>query len=325
MSAWNKTFNTILRNSPRIVVSVALVIAIGLGYKFYQDSQEADRRYQELVGKTSDYDQITDALAKLRTDYADQKKLQERLAEEWANEKEHLEGRIKALADATFEGDNETHDVTLTGDLLAFNTNFCCDNGKKGPAVTHSKVKGISIENNELKSMQFETGVLDHEIKMKAAVTKDESTGEVRILTKAFWVQKDGGGEWEGKPYPLNITGGSIIIDPTEPIDINLKNRFRFAPHINIGAFAGVAQSGGQLGAHVDLSLWGYGKTSNDLLFKLGQIGINGGKDYVDANLIPVSYNVGTHIPLVSDLYVGPGIGYGTEGSMFFLTLSKTL
>jgi len=62
-----------------------LILATSFAYKFYSDNEETTRRYEELVGKTSDYNQITDALAKLRTDYADQKRLQEKLIEEWGD------------------------------------------------------------------------------------------------------------------------------------------------------------------------------------------------------------------------------------------------
>ncbi len=341
MSAWNKAFAAVLRNSPRIVVSLILIVACGLAYKFYSDNQETTRRYEQLVGKTADYEQLTDSLAKLRTKYATQDELKKKLLEDWAeavDENGELKGRIKALADATFEGGTDTQNIELRGKLLRFSTHFCCkDNPSSyadahGPAVANSILTGVEIRDGKLGAMMWQTEVVEHEIKIQAAITKDESTGEVRILTKAFWIQKEDGfadtaemNRWKGVPYPLNITGGSIVIDPTEPIDITLKNKFRLAPHLNTGPFTGVASSGEQYGGHVDFSLWGYGKTKNDLEFKLGQIGLNFSKNYVDANLIPVSYNIGIHIPLISDLYIGPGIGYGTEGRIFFVTLSKTL
>jgi hypothetical protein len=327
MSAWNKAFAAVLRNSPRIVVSLMLITACGFAYKFYTDNQDSNRRYEELVGRTSDYEQISDSLAKLRTDYATEKELREKLSKEWSEAEKELKDKIKALADASFEGDSDNYEMTFHDE---FGTHFYNKKDNKfGPLVTWTQVTGAKVVDGKVDTLTVMSGVVPHEIQVKAAITKNEETGKISILTKAFWLQTEAplNSEisWLDKPYPLSITGGSIIIDPTEPIDITLRNRFRMAPHLNVGLFAGVATSGEQYGGHVDFSLWGYGKTKNDLEWKLGQIGLNFSKNYVDANLIPVSYNIGKHIPLVSDLYVGPGIGYGTEGRMFFVTLSKTL
>jgi hypothetical protein len=279
------------------------------------------RLHEELLGKTEDYEQISNELAQLETKYATQEELRERLVKDWADEKKRLEGKIKALADASFEGDIEDNTETTRGFDMKTTVGF---GGERGPTFST-----IEVESNE-HGLTVVTHPLRHSIKVNAAITKNEETGETSILAKAFWIQKEStgysfGDEWLDKPYPLNITGGSIVIDPTSPIDPRLKPRFLFAPHVNMGLFAGMAGPSLKAGVHVDVTLGGYGLTKNDLDFKLGGIGLNGGDSYLDFNVVPVYYRVGNHIPLVSDLYIGPGVGFGTGGVNYFLVLGTTL
>lgn len=325
--AWTTVLSLVLRHAPKIAITVLILIVAGLGYNNYQEwkhGQEITRRYEDLVGKTSNYEQLTDEVAKLRTDYADQAELREKLIAEWGGKEARFEDRIKALADATFTGGTDSQDIVLEGNLLEFQTRFYKD-GKFGPWVAESEIVKLKIINGAVGPFLVQTRVVPHEISIKAAITKDEVTGEINIFTKGFWIQKDGGGEWLNKPYALNIIGGSITIDPTEPINVRLKKKFRLAPHINIGNFVGVASNGIEVGFHIDGSIWGYGRTDNDLDYKLGQLGVNFTSNYVDANLVPISYNIGNHLPFVSDIYVGPGIGFGTAGTIYFLSLSTTL
>lgn len=329
-STWSQILKLLLRNSPLIVVSILLLIAGGLGYKFYKDSMKAReeiRRYEDLVGSREDYKQLTKYLAKLETDYVNQQILHEEAMKEWSNEREELKGKIKALADATFEGGSDDQDIVLGSDDLmgSFYTHFCCDNGKFGPAVAETKIDEIVIKDGSAEEMLLTTRVIKHEIQVKAAIAKDEESGQVSILTKAYWLQKEGRGEWLNIPYPLSITGGRLIIDPTEPVDITPVNKFRWAPHVNVGAFLAATSGEPEYGGHLNLSLWGYGRTKNDLDWKIGSVGLNFGSEYLDANLTPVSWRLGSSLPLVSDVWVAPGIGYGTSGTSYFLTLNTTL
>lgn len=319
--------NVVLKNLPYVVISVLLLIGGGLGYRVYNDHQEKTRLYEELIGKTEDYKQLSDTHAQLETKYATQEELRERLVKDWAGKVKRLEGQIKALAEATFEGGSDERVIVVPNIHTTVEANFCCDNvgdHAVGPAIARFRFETIDDI-----SWRVYTKVLDHEIQIKAAITKNEETGQVNILAKAFWVQKENSktpfNSWKDVPYPLNITGGSIVIDPTSPIDPRLKPRFMYAPHVNLGVFGGMAGTSFEAGGHVDTTLWGYGRTKNDLDFKFGGMGINLGDNYLDFNLVPVYYRIGNHLPLVEDLHIGPGVGFGISGVHYFLTLGTTL
>jgi len=121
-----KILGTVLKHIPHIVLGILLAIAGVFAYTNYTERQEVQRRYEDLLGKTSDYEQITEELAQLETKYADQKKLNEKAAKEWAEKEAVFKDRIKALADATFEGGTDTQEGEAK-DLMAlsFGTHFC--------------------------------------------------------------------------------------------------------------------------------------------------------------------------------------------------------
>lgn len=328
-SVWTKVLSVVLKNSPLIVISIMLIIAGGLGYQWYKSTQENQRLHQELVGQVEKYVQLSDGHARLETDYASEKRLNEEAEKEWATERKDLKGKIKALANASFKGGTDEH--VIKTDVLYHEVSFRSD-GQLGPALGFVKFEEIELRDGTIDGFKSISAPFRHEIQVKAAIIKDEETGRVSIFTKAYWLQLETPGidpvnnSWINVPYPLNITGGRIIIDPTEPIDPQLKSRFMWALHGNLGLFAGASNEGLNYGAAVDISLWGYGTTPNDLDWKLGTIGANFGNDYADVHLIPVSYRVGKHLPLVSDLWLGAGIGRPLGGGeTYFLTLSTTL
>lgn len=318
-------FKVMIRNSPLIVLSVGLAIALFHVWSFYKDKVNAEERvskYEDLIGSVEEYEQLTKHLAQLKTDYASQKSLLKKLEKEWKQENEKLKDKIKALADVSLEGSSD--EEVIETDKLYREVSFCCDeevNGGRGPAVGK-----VEFELQSDNTYRATSKLLDHEIRIKAAVTKDHQTGKVSILTKGYWIQLEGAENdfWKGMPYPLTITGGSVTIDPTQPIE-SRKPSFMFAPHINLGLYGGVANEDLNYGARLGVSLWGYGKTENDLDFKLGQLGINVSRGYLDFNVSPVSYRIGNHFPLVEDVYITPGVGMGSVGWNYFLSLETTL
>lgn len=325
-----KPLDIILKNifkySPLLVLSFMLLFVGKLAYDYKKDADESKRRYEELVGIKEDYKQISEYVATLETEYASQKDIWKRAEESWKSEKKLLEVKIKALASATFTIKNfpleqDAPDL-VTEDQLIQEVQFVSENQQLGPAVGV-----VKIENKTGKTY---SKMYDHEIKVDSAITKDED-GRVRVLAKAWYIQREesldgsvGKPNWKDIPYPLPITGGSIVIDPRDPVDVGpTKKRFLLAPHLNAGLFAGMADRP-VYGGRVGISSWGYGLTKNDLDYKLGELGFNFSNDYVDLSLVPVQYRIGNHLPLIEDTYIGAGVGVTPTTRSVFLNLSTT-
>jgi len=322
--------DTILRNclkySPLIVISLLLLFVGKLALDYKNEASESKKKYEELIGIRDKYKQLSNHVATLETEYATQKDIWNLAKNSWSDEKKLLERKLKALASATFTIRNfpleqDAPDIVSEDELIQ-EVQFVDSNGKLGPAVGVVKITNAT-------GKTF-SKMYDHEIQIDSAITKEEN-GKVRVLARAWYIQREeslngsvGKPDWKDKPFPLPITGGMIMIDPTDPNSFsNLKRKFMFASHLNAGLFIGNAGElvyGGRLG----VSLWGYGKTKNDLDYKLGELGVNINNNYMDINLVPVQYRVGNHLPLIEDMYVGVGAGLASKDRSVFINLSTT-
>jgi hypothetical protein len=85
---------------------------------------------------------------------------------------------------------------------------------------------------------------------------------------------------------------------------------FRLAPHVDIGGAPGVQDGKFSAAVSLGVSGWGYGVSENDLSWRFVRLGVNATRDSMGASLTPVLYNVGGPLPLFSNLWVGPQVGY---------------
>jgi hypothetical protein len=86
--------------------------------------------------------------------------------------------------------------------------------------------------------------------------------------------------------------------------------QLRLAPHLDIGGIVGAGLRQGNLvsGLSVGVSGWGYGKTENDLIYRFPRLGLVANSNFVALELNPVLYNLGGPLPIVSNIWVGPGL-----------------
>lgn len=82
---------------------------------------------------------------------------------------------------------------------------------------------------------------------------------------------------------------------------------FPWAPHLDIGVLGGYHGDGFKGGGSFGISLMGYGKTENDLDWRFIRFGFTiAQKPGID--FVPVLWNLGGPIPLVSNLWIGPAL-----------------
>ncbi len=109
-----------------------------------------------------------------------------------------------------------------------------------------------------------------------------------------------------GKDYDLPIASAETIQVYPEP-------KFRwFSPRLFLGADVGVNLStlDPYLGPSINLGIMNYGKFDKAPDFSILQVGA--GVDAVSKSfslqLTPVSYNIGKHLPLIENTYLGAGL-----------------
>lgn len=126
----------------------------------------------------------------------------------------------------------------------------------------------------------------------------------------------------DGKRYTApNVQSQFVEVFP-EP-------EFRFDPHLMLAMGAGtyVSPVGGELMPSVQLSLFSYGTTKvNPDVVMLGLgAGYGVSEKSVSAVITPAAYNVGKHLPLVNNLYVGPQVSVNPDNVGFLLGVGASL
>lgn len=112
----------------------------------------------------------------------------------------------------------------------------------------------------------------------------------------------------------LKLTDFNVVLN-----DQRSEQFYWLAPHLDIGAILGSTDkfnfvTGGSLG----ISMMGYGLTDNDLSWRLLRISIDF-HDSIGIGVTPALYNLGDILPLVSNIWFGPHIGFNTNGNWYLV------
>jgi hypothetical protein len=119
----------------------------------------------------------------------------------------------------------------------------------------------------------------------------------------------------DGKDYDLPIKKAT-----TEQVYPEAKFSW-FNPRLYMGADGSVGLSPvkGEFTPNLNVQIMSYGQYKNQPDFSILQVGAGYGTIAKRPELVvtPVSYNVGKHIPLMDNMYVGPSLSVGTDGNVF--------
>lgn len=99
------------------------------------------------------------------------------------------------------------------------------------------------------------------------------------------------------------------------------KEFYWWAPHINLnvdlafGTSSLPDESSDFIAAGgLSFSVMGYGRTTNDLTWRFLDLGVSTNGDTTYAKFTPFAYNVGEVLPVISNTFIGPFVGYGFGG-----------
>lgn len=116
-----------------------------------------------------------------------------------------------------------------------------------------------------------------------------------------------------GKTYPVKVTEAKFVEEAPD-------SSFRFSPRLYLGVDAGTYVNPlpkAEVTPNMQISLFSYGRTKVSPTWTLLGIGLGYESQASRLGVIvsPVNYNVGKHLPLVENLFVGPSVSVDTEGS----------
>lgn len=115
-----------------------------------------------------------------------------------------------------------------------------------------------------------------------------------------------------GKTYPITVTNAQLIQQfPTA--------HFTFKPRLHLGIDGGINVNAiqGEVTPNVSLGVIGYGVYRTQPDISILQVGVGYGlvSKNMQVTLMPISYNIGSKIPLFSNLYIGPTVSMDIKGA----------
>ena len=163
---------------------------------------------------------------------------------------------------------------------------------------------------------QWKTGIYPLEYYLKIIQT-EQKTGQTNTYTEA-WVETDQPKEYKDTKFPLTIK--EMEFKQEKKTD---KEFFLWAPHLNLNLdYSFNSSLDTNVAGGISFSTMGYGITKNDLDWKFLEFGFNTNGEDFTLKLSPFSYNIGRHVPLISNTFIGPFIGFDKEGTSLGIGLS---
>jgi len=310
-----------------LVSILTLAGMVFFGWHFYNEQELArqerlllEERYARLL-ETRDEGELLEAGAyQLASLYKEQAVLAKELAEQWRDLAIERDERIKLKSDTNIdisenveEQEGNDYEFLTKEGKNGYTLNELRIAGKDSPAIGYVLVKkdGKVFKKN-----------YNFDIRVESVQLKDDLTGKIRVVSRAFLVSKENGlaekrrpdlKQWKGEKFPLEISGGTTTIDPQEPLVPEIKNKgFIFWP-MNLNAGLGLFSVEGQTESRImgDVSLMGYGLSKRDMDWKLLNVGVN----YSNQHGIGLHFSPFKYRPLKNTLtntYIGPG--YWSDG-----------
>jgi hypothetical protein len=318
-------FTNIIKKSIPSIIGFLLGIALCTQYLF----KDEITKYSNLVGVTEQFKKLSEYTGVLENQYKTQDELQQAAKTLWDKERAKLNDRVKALTQTVFSvKDQSKRSVSNQADLVSTNyqfheIEFKNKDGEVGPPIGY-----VLIQNDG----RVISKVYNHDIKVDTIITKDEASGRYAIASKAFFVLKSGhlgsrtinkieGKEnWSNKPYPLNIEGGTAIIDPTETFKVSGNSKFHlFNPKPSVGLNTSVSNGKVTTDPMISTNLSTVGPSKDETNWKLINIGFSYDnlEQNIDLSLVPVLYKPAPNF--LKNTYIGPGITVDNSGDLKYI------
>jgi len=153
---------------------------------------------------------------------------------------------------------------------------------------------------------------------------------DLTVAQREYRVVNVLGQDEDGRHYVYNKF--SIVVDG-EQYDIKIsdskfveklpESKFRFSPRLYFGMDGGAYfnKPKGAAAPNMQLFFWSKGRTRTDPDWIL--LGVGAGYEIVENKIVflisPVSYNVGHHLPLVDNIFLGPSVSTDVQGNIAIL------
>jgi hypothetical protein len=305
-----------------LISALTLLGVFFLGWYLWDTRQQEkaerkllEERYGRLTDTKDDYVQVSANTAQLASLYKDQMELAKEVALAWRELAVERGERIKLNTNTIVTVDPKVERQTQSDYV------FKSPNGSQGYELNELRIEGedspaigyvLTKDDGEVYKKNYK-----FEIRVESVQLKDDLTGKIRVVSRAYLVPLENGlaetrrpdlKKWKDEKFPLRVTGGETVIDPQEPI-IPEQTKKGWVPWTyNLNGGFGLFGSGKKLDskAMVDTNFAGYGYSKQNLDWKFLHLGVNysnmGGLGF---HFLPFTYRPFPEV--LTNTYVGPG------------------
>lgn len=323
------------------LLSAATIAGLAfLAYYLWQDYklkekalENTEKKYVDILGSEESSSEIDELKTQLAISYRNQQALVQELKQVWGTLLKERHERVKSLQDnqvavgpkKTTKGKSDYTHTTPEG-TQSYIINELRVNGPDSPPLGYVLVDNLGKVTK--KAYKFK-------IKIESAQLKDDKTGKIRVISRAFLIPEEDGlagkrrpdfKKWSNIPYPLKNVDGSVIIDPVEPVSKSAKEKGLVKLPLNLNVGSGYFASNKVQGSKItgDITLLGYGRDKYDLDWKYFNLGINySDSQGIGYHVVPAYYR--PFPKTLTNTYLGVGYNWQPNDNQGFLGISVGL
>ena len=323
--------------STKIIIAISAIVALCLAtfiiYKQNQISQQQEAIEKQVVAQK----ELTDNLTRSMNQYATKQDVEQFAKDNGIN--------LKAIQDDLKK---------LQANISSINAVTVVSNGYQGtniptdhigPANPNPTTPTVNCNGQQIPCPNADS--FDY-MKKQQNISLNESFGNVKVP-----IGEVGFSAWQKNPWSVNLLPREYHSDSVVGTDENQRQYFynKFSvkidgksydikidnattkqefpqtgfswwnPRLFLSTDLGynLSENKGEFTPGINIGLMSYGgKYKSQPDFSILQLGLGWGtvSNRGQVSVTPVSYNVGKHIPLMNNLYVGPAIDLGTNGNI---------
>ena len=307
----------------KIIIAASTIVVIGLLSFAVYKQVEISNRQLAIESEVLAQKNLVDGIVRSQTEYVNRKDIERFITDNNNN--------LKAIQDDMKK---------LHAEILSANSVVAVSKGYTGSNIPST---GSGTKNpNPVDTTSANTDTVNN-IKEEKRLSLNEDFGTLKVPIGSV-----GFSAWQPNPWSLDIMQREYHLDSVTGVDENQKqyvyNKFtlqvdgksyelpikaetqqvypeaKFSwwnPRLFLGIDSGVAVSPfrAEVAPGLSVGFMSYGKFLNQPDFSILNVGLSYGmvSQSPQLSLAPITYNLGKHIPLMNNLYVGPSLQLGLD------------
>jgi hypothetical protein len=314
--------------STKILIWLGAVVVIGaLGFIVYKQI-EISNRQQAIEAQVVQQKQLVDGIVRSQATWATRDDVDKMIKDNGINlkaiqddlDKLHAEVTSINVAIATSQGQHGTNIHTTPGPIV----NPDPVDPKNPDPYGYMKQQQTLALNEDFGTVKVPIGSVGFSAWQKDPWNYDIKAREYHLNTVVGTDENQR--QYYYNKFVVKVDGKDYVVPIKSATTEQVYPEAKFSwwnPRLFVGADGGInaGQVKGEFAPSVNVGIMSYGRYKTQPDFSILGVGVGYGTVSQKAQLVvtPVTYNIGKHIPLMNNTYIGPSLSIDTEGDVSFM------